>query len=188
MSFKLLGTRFKARPAQEQSAPAQPAQSGGDPAQAEASKRQLAEAQAIVERSKRELEEAKRQAALANQERDSTVLTTTLTSGAAKRRAVNPDHAVALLKDRFAVQEGKVVVKADPAKPVDGVLDEFFSKEAPYLVAPATPRGAGAGNFPGAPPGAPPRDLRTDAGATGYVREKFGSVLSPGKEPQGSGQ
>lgn len=149
----------------------------------ERERRKAAEAQARVTAADKAREAAEAQVAQALAARDRVILDTWIHAQAASGRVQNPGHFGALVRDRFVVRDGVVHLKEPPkdkpdAKPEDFVAG-FLKGEGMYLVSPAVPQGAGAGRFPGAPAGGPPRDLSSNEGLTRFVREGGSFLAQP---------
>ena len=125
-------------------------------------RRKVAEAQTRLTAADKAREAAERAAAEAQAARDGVILDSWLAAQAAAGRVQHPAHLGRLVRDHFTVQEGAVRLKAPPkdkpdTKPEDFVGD-FLKGEGLYLVQPSVPSGAGAGRFPAAPAGSPPRE------------------------------
>lgn len=95
-----------------------------------------------------------------------------ITASAARARAINPAHVVALTRDRYEMVDGKVRSKVDPLKDLDADLGEWLGSEGKHFVAALVPSGgSGAPGTTVAPSGAAPHNLKTAEGATAYARE-----------------
>lgn len=174
MTIHVFGNKFRAK-----AAPANPAgqpPAGGAPdaqtvqalanAQREA---QIAQSQAAQAR--KEADELRRKAQEADAERERTMIRTAITTAAAKSKALNPDHVVALRAADFIIHNGKVVSKADPTKDVDAILGEFFNGEGKYLLQPTVPGGGSGAPATQVVQQGKPLDLSTNEGLTALARQ-----------------
>lgn len=172
---------------QNPAVPAQGAQPGAAPEELERAKRQAAEAAAKVTAAEKAREVLEAQVAAVQAERDRVILDGWIATQAQSGRVINTGHFGALVRDRFVVKDGRVMLKDPPkdkpdAKPEDAVT-EFLKGDGLYLVQPAVQPGAGAGKYPGGPAGVPPRDLSSNDGLTQYVRGVGGSFLAAPEPP-----
>lgn len=162
MSLKVLAGRLK-----RSEAPAV------DTSEIERARRAEAVARGQAEAARKEAEEARKAAAAAAAERDRHVLESAIGSAAAKHRALNPAHVVALTRDRFELRDGKVVAKDKPDADAEAYLGEWLAAEGKHFLPAQVPGGgAGAPSSAAAPKIAPPTDLTTAQGMTEYARSR----------------
>lgn len=127
-------------------------------------------------------------AAAAAAERDNVLLERTVMEVVGVHRPHNPAHAMALLRSKFEVRDGKVIHRTDAAKDVAATVKEFFDgAEGKYMLPAVVPGGGGgAPANPNAPQTGPAPDLSTRDGATTYARGlTFTTAQKPAEPPQG---
>lgn len=168
MSLKLLRRKAPAAPA---------APDATVTAELERARREASAARAASERVAKELEAARKETLDARAAAAAQHLDAAIGSAAAKARAINPSHVVALTRDRYELVDGKVRAKADPTKDLDADLAEWLGSDGKHFVPAVVPGGgAGAPASPATPAIGAPHDLASDTGRTAYaasVEERF---------------
>ena len=168
-----------------------PARAGVDPEilrQLQDLQAREASSRVALEAAEKARTEAEAKAAAAMAERNDTLVTSTIATLAAK--AHNPAHVVSLLRDRFDVQDGRVVVKGSDKTP-EAFLSEWFAGEGKYALSLGVPAGSGTSTTAAAPaqPEVPKLDLTSNVGMTSYVRQRTQEVAAArsGRPPQQPG-
>jgi hypothetical protein len=179
MTIHVFGNKFRAKAPAPAGAPPTGAAPGVDPTALANAQREVQIANAKAAQAVREAEELRRKAQEADAERERSMVRTAVTNAAAKARALNPDHVVALRAADFIVHNGKVVSKADPARDVDVCLAEFFGGDGKYLLAPAVPGGGSGAPATQVVQQSQPADLSTNEGLTRLTRQLTHAMFSP---------
>lgn len=148
-----------------------------DTTEIDRARRAEAIARGQAEAARKEAEEARKAAAAAQAERDRHLLESAIGSAAAKHRALNPAHVVALTRDRFELRDGKVIAKDKPDADAEAYLGEWLAAEGKHFLPAQVPGGgAGAPSSAAAPKIAPPADLTTAEGMSAYARGRVASA------------
>ncbi|MBL0219654.1 MAG: hypothetical protein IPQ07_38040 [Myxococcales bacterium] len=167
MSLKVLAGRIKrpeAKPAVEA-------------VELDRARREATAARGQTEAARKEAAEAQKRADEARAALERQTLDSTIAGSAAKARALNPTHVVALTRDRFEIVDGKVRPKDKPDADVDTYMTEWLGSEGKHFLPAQVPGGgAGAPGTVAAPKMGTPHDMTTDAGLTGYARDRVKSA------------
>lgn len=149
---------------------------------------QVKAAEARVAKAEASAKAATEAAAKAARALEDAALDTQLSNALATAKVLNPAHATALLRSRFALVDGKVVSKDDPTKGVTDVVTGFLADEGRYMLPAAVPGGgAGAPSTPSAPAAAKPHDLTSNAGQTAFARQLTHDALTARTPAPGNG-